>query len=593
MSCTAARPSCWPGSTPSSVTDAARLQPPGQAAAIPAPRRGSRRRLGRPLAIACLVAAAVALVGAPLAVLLRTALEEGLATLLESSVAAGPAVLATIWTSLVAAALAVSLGAAIALITERTDVAGRGGLRLAMLLALIMPGYVAALGWLSAYGPGGLIDDLFGLEVSALVGPLGIVLVMAAEAAPIAFLIVVAGLRTRAEPDLERAARASGASARETLTTVTLPLLRPVLVGAGAIAFVLSATSFGVPAVLGMPVGFSTMTTRIYRDLAFSADPASFGEAIGLAVVLAVGAAIMIALGDWLLGRGASDRSGAFGGPVGSTGSGPALITPGAGRGRGHSALLTGTAWAVVVIIVVLPLAGLLATALARAPGLDPVPANWTLDNFRAVTDERTLQALAHSLVLAGAAAVGVISLAVLAVMVRRGRGAGVVGGLLGLTFALPGSTLAVAMLLAYGASLRDTLLIILIAYLAKFWALGYRPVAAGLDAIPADAYRAARVSGAGAWTTVRTVVLPLVRPMIVAGGLIVFMFGLHEVTMSSLLYGPGSATLAVVVLNLQQLGDHGATAALALVLTVLVALAGLPLLRRGSRAGGAGWRLW
>jgi len=88
-------------------------------------------------------------------------------------------------------------------------------------------------------------------------------------------------------------------------------------------------------------------------------------------------------------------------------------------------------------------------------------------------------------------------------------------------------------------------------------------------------------------------VVLPLVRPMIVAGGLIVFMFGLHEVTMSSLLYGPGSATLAVVVLNLQQLGDHGATAALALVLTALVALAGLPLLRRGNGAGGAGWRLW
>ena len=298
------------------------------------PRRRSRRRLGRPLAIACLVAAAVALVGAPLAVLLRAALEEGLGTLVESSLAAGPAVLATVWTSLLAAALAVGLGAAIAVITERTEVAGRGALRLAMLLALIMPGYVAALGWLSAYGPGGLIDDLFGLQVSALVGPLGIVLVMAAEAAPIAFLIVVAGLRTRAEPDLERAARASGASARETLTTVTLPLLRPVLVGAGAIAFVLSATSFGVPAVLGIPAGFTTMTTRIYRDLAFSADPASFGEAVGLAVVLAVGAAIIIALGDWLLGRGGSDRSGAFGGPTGSMGPGPGPITPGAGHGR-------------------------------------------------------------------------------------------------------------------------------------------------------------------------------------------------------------------------------------------------------------------
>ena len=230
-------------------------------------------------------------------------------------------------------------------------------------------------------------------------------------------------------------------------------------------------------------------------------------------------------------------------------------------------------------------------TALTRAPGLAPTPANWTLDNFRDVLNVRTLEALGNSVLLASLAAVGVILLAGLAVMARRGRGAGLTGGLLGATFALPGSTLAVAVLLAYGVALRDTLLIILVAYLAKFWALGYRPVASGLDAIPADSYRAARVSGAGVWTTTRTVVLPLLRPMIIVGGLIVFMFGIHEVTMSSLLYGPGSATLAVVVLNLQQLGDNGLTAALALVLAFVVTLAALPLLGRTGALERVGWR--
>jgi iron(III) transport system permease protein len=68
-------------------------------------------------------------------------------------------------------------------------------------------------------------------------------------------------------------------------------------------------------------------------------------------------------------------------------------------------------------------------------------------------------------------------------------------------------------------------------------------------------------------------------------------MFGIHEVTMSSLLYGPGSATLAVVVLNLQQLGSNGLTAALALVLTLIVAVAALPLLGRGSVLERVGWR--
>ena len=564
---------------------------PDQTAPTKRPRRTPSWRL---LPVAALALAAGVLVVVPLLVLLRTALEEGLAPMLEAVASASGAVAATLWTSLGATALALVIGGVVAVLTERTDVPGRRGLRLAMLLAFVVPGYVAALGWLATYGPGGLLDDTIGLAAPALVGPLGIILVLGVEAAPIVYVIVVAGLSTRAEPDLERAARASGATALEAARTVTLPLLRPVIAGAGAIAFVLSVTSFGVPAVLGIPAGFSTMTTRIYRDLAFSSDPSAFARAVGLAVVLAVGAALAIAAADWLLERRRLDRSGVFGGPAGRVdGSLPAAPVEAGARPprRPRAVLISLLAWGVVVLIVVLPLVGLALTALARAPGLPPTPSSWTLDNFAEVLGPRTLEALGNSVVLAAGAAMGVVVLAVLAVLARRGRGAGVTGGLLGLTFALPGSTLAVAVLLAYGVALRDTLLIILIAYLAKFWALGYRPVAAGLDGIPADSYRAARVSGAGGWTTARTVVLPLLRPMLLAAALIVFMFGIHEVTMSSLLYGPGSATLAVVVLNLQQYGDYGLTAALAVVLALIVAIAGLPLLGRRGALERLGWR--
>jgi len=543
---------------------------------------------------AALLVAAALLVLLPLLILLRTALEEGLRPLLEAVASAVPAISATLWTSLGATLLAVVIGATIAVLTERTDVPGRRGLRLAMLLAFIVPGYVAALGWLNAYGPGGLLDDTLGFAAPALVGPFGVIVVMGVEAAPIAYLVIVAGLATRAEPDLERAARASGAGPIDAFRSVTLPLLAPFIAGAAAIAFVLSLTSFGVPAVLGIPAGFTTMTTRIYRDLAFSSDPASFARAVGLAVVLAVGAALVLAIADWLLERRRTHRSGAFAGPLGHIGgAAPGPLEGGGGRRRVRPRALAGgvLAWLIVTLVVILPLLGLLLTALTRAPGLAPLPANWTLDNFREVLDPRTVKALGNSVLLAAGAAVGVIALAGLAVMARRGRGAGLTGGLLGLTFALPGSTLAVAVLLAYGVALRDTLLIILIAYLAKFWALGYRPVAAGLDGIPADSYRAARVSGASVWMTTRTIVLPLLRPMIVAGGLIVFMFGIHEVTMSSLLYGPGSATLAVVVLNLQQLGDNGLTAALAVVLAIAVAVASLPLLGRSGALERVGWR--
>ena len=568
------------------------------ASRLAAQRGGLRAVLRRPSATAilpllALLGAGTLLVAVPLLALLQTAMEDGPAALVAAVASAAPAIAASLWTSLGATILAVAIGATLAILTERTDVPGRRGLRLAMLVAFIVPGYVAAVGWLNAYGPGGVLDDLLGVAVPALIGPLGIIIVLGVEAAPIAYLVVAAGLATRAEPDLERAARASGADAVTAFRSVTLPLLRPVLAGAAAIAFLLSVTSFGVPAVLGVPAGFTTMTTRIYRDLAFSSDPDSFVRAVGLAIVLAVGATLVIGLADVLLERHRTERSGAFGGPFGHPGTTPSgqLVEAGGARWRPRALGLGIAAWLLVVLVIIVPLVALLLSALTRAPGLDPVPANWTLEHFREVLGPRTLDALLNSALLAGAAAVGVVILGALAVASRRGQGAGPIGGFLGLTFALPGSTLAVAVLLAYGAALRDTLLIILVAYLAKFWALGYRPIASGLDGMAADLYRAARVSGADGLTTTWTIVLPVLRPLIVAGGLIVFVFGLHEVTMSSLLYGPGTSTLAVVVLNLQQLGESGPTAALAIVLTVIVALASLPLLRWGNSLERVGWR--
>jgi iron(III) transport system permease protein len=392
---------------------------------------------------------------------------------------------------------------------------------------------------------------------------------------------------------MERAARASGADAWTAFRTVTLPLLAPVLVGASVVAFVISVTSFGVPAVLGIPAGFTTMTTRIYRDLAFSADPASYVRALGLAVSLALCVAAVIGLADVLQGRRSSVRSGVFAGPSGVVGSWhPDGLPPSGDSGRSRWPVLAGlSAGLIVLVAIVIPLVALALAALARAPGLPPLPASWTLEHLTAALEPRNLRALANSALLAAAAAAGVATLAAASVAVRGGLGARQLGGLLGLTFGLPGSTLAVAVLLAYGVALRDTLLIIVVAYLAKFWALGHRPVAGALDGLAPDLRHAARVSGADGWTTTRTIVLPLLRPMILVGALIVFVFGLHEVTMSSLLYGPGTATLAVVVLNLQQLGDPGATAAVALVLTALVGVASLPLLRSGRALGWLGWR--
>jgi iron(III) transport system permease protein len=319
--------------------------------------------------------------------------------------------------------------------------------------------------------------------------------------------------------------------------------------------------------VLGTPAGFSTITTRLYQDLALSADPASFARALALAATLVVIAGMVVGAADTLLTSRPSARTGQ-----------PLATGRGGRRGRLAAAALLGT----IAVVTVIPTVGVVLTAVTRAVGLAPVPANWTLDNFAAAVDGRMIGGLARSLALAATAATIVL---VLAVLVAAGQGHGRSGlGATAITvgFAVPGSALAVAVLIAYGSVLRDTLAIILIAYVAKFWALGHRQLAGSLERLPEDLVRAARASGAGPLTVLRTVVAPILRPSIAAAWVIVFVFGLHELTMSTLLYGPRTSTLAVVVLNVQQLGDPTVTAALAVLLMLLVCVAAVPLLVLG-----------
>ncbi|HEX9854442.1 MAG TPA: ABC transporter permease subunit [Acidimicrobiia bacterium] len=469
---------------------------------------------------------------------------------------AGAALANTIWTGAAVAAVAVTAGTAAAFVTERTAVAGRRVLRITILLPLLVPGFVSALSWARAYGPGGLLDDAVGVSMPGLFGAAGVVAVLAVTAMPVAYLVAVAALRTQAAPDLGRAARVSGARSRTAFLTISLPLLAPAVVGAAALAFIAAINAFGVPAVLGTPAGFRTATTRIYQDLARSAGDEAFSRAVLLALALVLLALVFVVAADRLLSRlGPAPSGGGPAGPVASLSR----------SGRAASLAV----WVVVVVATVLPLVALVLSALTRAVGLPPSPANWTFANLGEALGMRYVGALGRSALLASVAASIVVALGAVVTSIRgRSIGRFSAAAVL-LTFAVPGSTLAVAMILAYGNALRDTLVLILVAYVAKLWGVGHRVVAGSASGIAVDPYRAARVSGASPLVAVRTVIEPQMRPALAGAWLLVFVFAFHELTMSSLLYGPGTDTIAVAILDLQQIGDVGVVSALAVYLTL------------------------
>jgi iron(III) transport system permease protein len=307
------------------------------------------------------------------------------------------------------------------------------------------------------------------------------------------------------------------------------------------------------------------VTTRIYADLSIGGDPASFGEAVTLALLLVLVAAACVAPTDAFLGpRLRAVR------PAAAQGSHPVP-----GRRAVRRCEAAGLAGYLVLTLGV-PLAALGLSSVTRALGVPPTPDNWGLDNFREVLTGRTVDALGRSVGLALVAATLLVGLGGLVAVVERRRAGRATATLLTLTLVLPGSTLAVALLIAYGRWLYGSLALILLAYLAKLWAFAHRPIAGALDRLPPDELRASRASGAGALTAVRTVALRPLAPALLGAWLICFLTALHEVTMSSLLYGPGRETLAVVVLDSSELGRIGPTAALSVVLSGLVAVPAL-----------------
>jgi iron(III) transport system permease protein len=245
--------------------------------------------------------------------------------------------------------------------------------------------------------------------------------------------------------------------------------------------------------------------------------------------------------------------------------------------------------WAVLAILSILPLCSLIAAALVPAVGVTLSPDTVTFSNFAyALFGPASIQrAFLNSFLLASMAAIicatAALPLAWLVVF-RQSRLARVLDLLADAPYAVPGIVLAIGVILVFlrplplvGLSLYGTMGILLVAYLARFYALALRPVVAGLETMDRSYEEAAQIAGARLGTRLRRVILPLAAPAAAAGGLMVFMTAFNELTVSALLWSTGNETLGVIVFQLHYEGNSPAAAALAVV-TVAVTL-GLALL--------------
>jgi iron(III) transport system permease protein len=494
---------------------------------------------------------------------------------------ASPRILRSIGNTLLvstgATLVAAFFGVTLAWIHARTDTPGRRTLEALTLVPFFLSPYVGAIAWSYLAAPrvgmlNGWLRWLLGLEADPLsvYNRGGIVWVLALFFTPVMYLFVIGALR-RMDPALEESARTSGSGILQTTRRVTLPLVTPGILSGAILVFVSSAGEFGVPLALGSPYKIETMTTQIYNLTSGSAI--DYNASAALSTVLAVVTLAFIVVHRRVI----APRSYTT---VTGRGYRPRLVDLGRWR---YAALGFNVFYLLMAVILPLLALTLVSVSVRWEGRFDP--GALTVANYGYVlTYPLSARALWNSIKLSVAGATICMVLALLiACAIHRGRGRGraSLDVLSSLPVGFPGIVLAMGILITYiRTPLYSTLAILLVGYVTRYIPYGQRMVSSVLLALSPELDQSSRTSGASWATTLRRITLPLLKPGVVAGWLLLFVIFLREFPISVLLYKGGLEVLSVAVWYFVEHESAVRTAAVAMVQVALVLVA-VVLLRR------------
>ena len=472
-----------------------------------------------------------------------------------------------------ASGLSVVLALTLAWITIRTNAPFRRLFELTAIIPNILPPILVSISWVMLLNPSnGLINAILVKVLGIEKGPFniysmpGLIFVEALILAPLAFLIIAAALKSM-DPSLEESAKTLGSSEFGVATRITFPLIRPAILAAATLNFVRAIESFDTPAIIALPARIEVFTTKIWREAL-----GSFPTNHNLAAAYGVGI-LMIALVFVYLYRRFTSQVESFSTVTGK-GFRPHQIDLGPWRYLASFAALL-----LLLLLVLLPLLMLLLVAILPYYHV-PTWQTWqnlTFDHFRYIwVTPRVHKAFMNSMFLALVGATVCMLLASLAsyISVRtKIAGRGLLEGLVFIPWAFPGTALALGLLWAYvdfPIPIYATIWIILIAYVTRFLPYGLRAVTSTIIQIHKELEEASVVCGAGFLATFRRVLIPMMRPGVMAGWIILATIFMREFSATLFLYSPGAEPLGPLLYFLYLDGMRGRVAAIGIVISII-----------------------
>ena len=469
------------------------------------------------------------------------------------------------------AVLALVLGTSLAWMNERTNTPCKALFFALAIIPLVIPGVLFTVSWIMLASPKiGLINlalqkllhsDTVLLNINSMAG---MIWVDGLHYSSMAFLLMTAAFRSM-DPSLEEQAAMSGASTLQTARRITLKLAWPAAFGALLILFVRAIESFEVPALLGLPVGIHVYTSSIYQAIH------QYPSQVGLASAYAVTLLLLTSVGIYAQSR--FTQQGSRFATV--TGKGFRPLTIDLGRWRYFAAAIFIIYF---VIIVLLPFLVLVWSSLQKfysAPSWQALR-GVSLDSYRAVLDLPQFgQTVWNSVVLAvsTAAAIMLLSAVISWIVVRtRLKGRWLLDNIASLPLVFPGLVLGLAIMVCYltvDIGIYGTLWIMFIAYVTRFLPYGMRYNSASMLQIHKELEESAAMSGASWTMTFRRVILPLLKPGLLAGFIYVMIVSIRELASSILLYSPGTEVVSIMIWELWQNGQYVELSALGVMLII------------------------
>jgi len=473
--------------------------------------------------------------------------------------------------SVSSAVICCAVAAPMAWLVARTDLPFAGTIRALVTASFVTPPFLGAIAWeLLAAPNSGLLNKLFrdvtGADQDAHLFNIytvsGIVFVISCYTFPYVFTLVANSL-DRTPGELEDASSILGGGRWYTARRVTIPLVLPALLAGGLVAFLQAMTLFGSPAILALPAGFHTMTTKIWSLFQFPPKPELAAAASLPLLVLTV---LLLRAEHMILGRrGYSVVGGKYGAP---------RLIP-----------LHGMRWAAFVLCllmlmmpVFLPYFALLNAAFSPVATTFVTFQNATWQNVHFVLYELSAMTLAlkNTIILGTAAATAgtAIALVIAYVTARRAvNGWRLLGFLATAPIAIPGIVLGVGLFLSYTRPpfvLYGTLWILLIAFVTIALPSAYQQLQAAFRTIHPELEDASRILGATRLRSLWQITAPLLRTGVVATWCFIFVGVMRELSAAIILFTSETKVISVLIYDLNESGDLGAISVIGLGMLII-----------------------